>query len=253
VTIDMPDSVTVANLPAGYQAYLGYWDGDYPTAEELDTVFPDADHVILTVHGGLADNVLGMIDGFDVENGDMTATAAADLAYRKIRLTPDEWPVIYASVSTMKDLVLPALAVEHIDLRDVRLLSAHYGKGPHICGPGSCGEISVEMDGTQWTSTFAVRPGVLIDMSMLKDDFFGPQITPTEAMVRELPVLQQGAAGPLVKTVQGLCNARGATLAIDGVFGAQTQHAVLFTQSMSKLVVDGVVGPATWPALLGIA
>jgi peptidoglycan hydrolase-like protein with peptidoglycan-binding domain len=60
-----------------------------------------------------------------------------------------------------------------------------------------------------------------------------------------------------VKTVQALCNARllptaGPALAIDGVFGVRTLNAVRFLQD-GKVPVDGIVGPATWPVLLGVA
>lgn len=38
--------------------------------------------------------------------------------------------------------------------------------------------------------------------------------------------------------------------AIDGVFGAETQTAVQAAQQKFNLEPDGVVGPATWTALL---
>lgn len=38
--------------------------------------------------------------------------------------------------------------------------------------------------------------------------------------------------------------------AIDGVFGAETQTAVEAAQRRFNLEPDGVVGPATWEALL---
>ena len=32
MTLTMADSITPGNLPGGYDAYLGYVDGDWPTA-----------------------------------------------------------------------------------------------------------------------------------------------------------------------------------------------------------------------------
>lgn len=66
-----------------------------------------------------------------------------------------------------------------------------------------------------------------------------------------LPVIAQGAAGQAVRSVQGLLCARGHTVTIDGQFGPATATAVRALQSAAKLVPDGVVGLATWPALAG--
>jgi peptidoglycan hydrolase-like protein with peptidoglycan-binding domain len=38
--------------------------------------------------------------------------------------------------------------------------------------------------------------------------------------------------------------------AIDGVFGSETQEAVKSAQRSFNLEPDGIVGPATWTALL---
>ncbi len=64
------------------------------------------------------------------------------------------------------------------------------------------------------------------------------------------PTVQQGASGERVKTIQYLLNSRGAGLAVDGAFGAGTNTAVRNFQSSKGLSVDGVVGPATWQALI---
>ena len=60
-----------------------------------------------------------------------------------------------------------------------------------------------------------------------------------------------------VRTVQRIlntCNYKGKDgkkLTEDGVFGVNTEFAVLAYQKKHKLAVDGVVGPATWKALTG--
>lgn len=43
----------------------------------------------------------------------------------------------------------------------------------------------------------------------------------------------------------------GKTLALDGIFGENTEYAVIAYQKKHSLSADGVVGPATWKALTG--
>ena len=64
--------------------------------------------------------------------------------------------------------------------------------------------------------------------------------------------IQQGASGAPVREAQYLLARRHYLDApeIDGVFGAHTTHAVREFQQSEGLAVDGVVGPATWSALL---
>lgn len=255
--IPMPDSVNVNDLPAGYPAYLGYADGNRPTARQLEGMFPGAHLVILTVNGTTrAAHGALVAGGADAEPGNLTAAAAVNWAAAQ---AVGSRPVIYASVIGepgfgMGD-VLAALEHARVPRAEVRLLSAHYGQGPHVCGPGSCEAIGTEMDGTQWTDSFTTPSGAVIDMSMLADDFFGPIETETERMVNELGIVRQGMTGPAVRTVQGLCNARlpGQTLKNDGAFGPKTLAAVKFLQDQGHVPADGVVGPQTWPVLLGVA
>ena len=60
-----------------------------------------------------------------------------------------------------------------------------------------------------------------------------------------------------VKTVQRLLNALGykgkdgKTLTVDGDFGTNTAYAVKAYQTSQKITADGIVGAATWKALLG--
>lgn len=77
-----------------------------------------------------------------------------------------------------------------------------------------------------------------------------PVIPWTETLVNNLPTLSAGSSGEDVKSAQGLLNARGYTLAIDGVFGPATRSAVTAFQHAKGLVADGIIGPATWARLL---
>ncbi len=75
-----------------------------------------------------------------------------------------------------------------------------------------------------------------------------------------LPVVKRGQRGADVKRVQGLLVASGHAPrntiqpdgSLDGIFGPGTQGAVERFQRARSLGVDGVVGPRTWRALLGI-
>jgi len=74
--------------------------------------------------------------------------------------------------------------------------------------------------------------------------------TPAPAPV-ELPILRVGMRGPAVSGLQERLKAIGAFKgAIDGVFGTETQEAVKTAQRNVNLEADGIVGPATWTALL---
>jgi Putative peptidoglycan binding domain/Glycosyl hydrolases family 25 len=72
----------------------------------------------------------------------------------------------------------------------------------------------------------------------------------TETLVDELPTLASGATGQDVRSVQGLLNARGVSVTVDGSYGPSTRAAVTAFQHAKGLAADGSVGPATWPKLL---
>lgn len=64
------------------------------------------------------------------------------------------------------------------------------------------------------------------------------------------PIVQRGQSGERVKTVQYLLRARNYTLTPDGIFGTGTETAVKSFQTSQSLTSDGVVGAATWEALI---
>ena len=66
------------------------------------------------------------------------------------------------------------------------------------------------------------------------------------------PTLRKGAKGDDVKLLQTLLNEKGYELAVDGIFGAQTENAVRFFQADHIEVckyMDGICGRLTWSAL----
>jgi len=64
------------------------------------------------------------------------------------------------------------------------------------------------------------------------------------------PVVKSGSNGHPIKTLQYLLRARGHAVAVDGVFGPNTEASVKAFQASHELATDGIVGPMTWAALV---
>lgn len=78
-----------------------------------------------------------------------------------------------------------------------------------------------------------------------------PSPTPQTSQPVTLPILRVGMRGPAVERLQERLRALGYfDGVVDGVFGPQTEAAVQEAQRANDLDPDGVVGPATWTALL---
>jgi peptidoglycan hydrolase-like protein with peptidoglycan-binding domain len=61
------------------------------------------------------------------------------------------------------------------------------------------------------------------------------------------PILKKGSKGLPVRRLQNrMTLAEFDTGGVDGRFGAKTEKAVKELQEQAALVVDGIVGPATW-------
>jgi hypothetical protein len=164
--IVMYDTCSNDQFPAGAPAYAAYVDGhvgNQPNYAYIVKAFPGAEHLSIALHP--ADDA----DAIDVENGashpsDIPGWYAAQVA-RGIQR-----PVVYASASTMQTWVLGVLADAGISRSATRLWSAHYGAGTHICGPSSCGQLSLDADATQWTPNALGRD---LDASLVLPGFFG--------------------------------------------------------------------------------
>jgi peptidoglycan hydrolase-like protein with peptidoglycan-binding domain len=68
------------------------------------------------------------------------------------------------------------------------------------------------------------------------------------------PVLRKGPNSAwtitTVRSLQYLLNAHGARITVDGRFGSATDAAVRAFQRSRGLVVDGIMGPATWSSVI---
>lgn len=75
-----------------------------------------------------------------------------------------------------------------------------------------------------------------------------------QPLITQMPQLERSPQERQpVRKLQALLSAVGGRLATDGVFGALTDAAVRTFQQANGLAADGVVGPKTWAALVGIA
>lgn len=161
----MFDTALNNQFPAGAAAYAAYVDGsvgDQPNYAYIVSTFPKAEHLSIALFAS------NNADCLDVEPG---AAVPSDIPgwYARQVARGIQRPVIYASASTMNNEILPVLSQAGIARAKTRLWSAHYGLGEHICGPHSCGQLSIDADGTQWTSS---AMGLVLDQSLLLGNFF---------------------------------------------------------------------------------
>jgi hypothetical protein len=178
-TLRMLDSVTPANLPPGADAYAAYVDGRFANLAEVKAQHPHA-HILPIAVFAQHD-----ADACDCEAGDLMPWQVGPWVKRQ--LARGAWrPVVYASVSVMP-AVLADLLTAGLHRPQVRLWSAHYGDGKHICGPASCGFPGVPpCDGTQWTDAAKGTGTSRIDESVLLPGFFTPPHPPSAGPFRHL-------------------------------------------------------------------
>ena len=114
---------------------------------------------------------------------------------------------------------------------------------------------------SQWGSENLAQQGYTYDQ-ILRSYYGNVEIVnnaPVQGITSSYPgrPLRRGTTGPSVVTVQVMLNrisqsypAIPKIAAVDGIFGAQTEAAVRKFQQIFNLSVDGVVGRATWYALV---
>jgi hypothetical protein len=181
----MYDTALNDQFPAGAAAYAAYVDGgigNQPNYAYIVSAFPKAQHLSIALSS--SDNA----DALDVEPGAATPSDIPAWYARQVARGIQR-PVIYASASTMNSEILSVLSQAGIARAKARLWTAHYGAGEHICGPSSCGLLSVAADGTQWTSSAL---GLVLDQSLLAENFFAttdstnPTVTEAELQSGQL-------------------------------------------------------------------
>ena len=191
----MFDAVDVGQIPGGASSVAGYVNGNYVTYDKLCIMFPAAQHLSIAVTAETD------ADALDVEPGD-AVSSQVPAWYQRQKARGLARPVIYASVSRMTSEILPILKQAGIALGSVRLWSAHYTYSAHLCGPGSCQQLPVQADATQWTDRAMDRN---LDQSVLAPDFFGmppvPMAVSTSAGQASLADLARNTLHNSVSTI----------------------------------------------------
>jgi peptidoglycan hydrolase-like protein with peptidoglycan-binding domain len=105
---------------------------------------------------------------------------------------------------------------------------------------------TLTVDGDFGPRTLAAVQSFQQQKGLVVDGIVGPRTF--EAL---FVTVQQGSMGDAVRAVQSQLAAREMVVTVDGDFGPQTAAAVRAFQQQAGLVVDGIVGPLTWGALVG--
>ena len=125
-----------------------------------------------------------------------------------------------------------------------------------------CNGTTVTCEGlSQWGSQNLAQQG--LTSNQILRSYYGDIETVTNAPIQGITTsypgtpLRRGTSGPSVVTVQVELNRISQSYpaipkipSVDGIFGAQTEAAVRKFQEIVNLEADGVVGPATWYALV---
>jgi hypothetical protein len=167
----MYDTIYNDLFPSGAAAYASYVDGgvgDQPNYGWVTARYPKADHLSVAIFP--SDDA----DCLDIEPGAAEPADAAVWYERQIKRGVYR-PCFYASASLMESSLIPIVRAAGFPRDRIRLWSAHYGEGQHVCGPASCRLTSIPMDGTQWTDSAGGRN---VDQSLLLPGFFAPQPSP---------------------------------------------------------------------------
>lgn len=105
---------------------------------------------------------------------------------------------------------------------------------------------STTADGAFGSGTQSAVTAFQRSVGLTADGIAGPN-----TFSRLVSTVRQGSTGTAVQALQVQLNKQGSSLATDGQFGPATDSAVRSFQSRNGLGVDGIVGSATWTALLG--
>jgi hypothetical protein len=138
------DAVNAANLPAGGDGYVRYWDGSWPNNEAVTARFPDAMFLDITVLWGNQEEI-------DCEVGNPSWQDWDGMAqWMRMRTAAGFMPKVYLGATIAADFIV-AMAERGFPRTAYRLDTAHWSGTRHICGPGVDGFAQADM--TQWNGS----------------------------------------------------------------------------------------------------
>lgn len=125
-----------------------------------------------------------------------------------------------------------------------------------------CNGTTVTCEGlSQWGSQNLARQGY--DTQQILRSYYGNVETVTNAPIRGITssypgtALRRGSSGPSVVVIQVALNriaqnypAIPKVSSVDGIFGSRTEASVRAFQQIFSLTPDGIIGPATWYAIV---
>ena len=157
--------IILPNGGAGF-VIVCYADAAFANETLARTLFPNAWILPLTCIGRIA-------AGIDWEPGN--AQPDPYQWWRQARAAGIARPVFYADLSDMRGSILPSLRAGGVPRSEYGVFVAHPTGVEHLCGPGTCEQLDVPADGTQW----AWNPGgVNIDADVFNASFFQPTPAP---------------------------------------------------------------------------
>src|SRR5215510_13422099 len=109
---------------------------------------------------------------------------------------------------------------------------------------------NLDVDGIFGPQTRAAAVAFQNQSGLSPDGIVGPLTW--SALIQGAQV-QEGSTSQAVRAAQVLLrNKFGYSIDVDGIFGQQTENATRDFQTSQGLLVDGIIGPQTWQALIAI-
>ncbi len=128
--------------------------------------------------------------------------------------------------------------------------SCQAGSFPYVIKSGDTYYSLAQRFNTTVAAIEKANPGVDPNRLFIGQIICIPSTSPPPPPTQACPTLRMGSRGPSVVELQRLLLAHGFNPgAIDGIFGPNTQAAVMNFQRSKGLAIDGIVGIQTWTAL----
>jgi len=223
------DGVNPATVPAGADVYAGYVNGNWQTYNAFVQQHPNAQHVSISV------NSSGTAQVLDVEAGD---AAAVDVPgwLNRMRAAGVHRPTVYCSRIGAPGYgwqnVIDACHAAGVALPDFWI--ADYTSGPHPLSLNGINAVAV-----QWTDHGGYDESAIYDSTWPGGS--NPTPTPPSPTPTNQHILVPGVSVQQVQAKVGVAR--------DGIWGPNTQTAVVTFQQAANITADGIVGNQTWSCM----